>query len=158
MSWAALASNQCVSCNNLQDAVDTSVFTLKSTIPSSTKEITRSEAESYVYITPITSKTTNQLVVKSDLVAASYTSVGRYRSGTSVSCTTGGTNQFIYLNSTDYATYVSNGNLLSTGMILFSSSTGTSWNTSSYPQVYDISNLVVWNVVSGVLDSINQYC
>jgi hypothetical protein len=158
MSWAGLASNQCVSCNNLQDAVNTSVFTLKSTIPSSTKEITRTEAESYVYINAITSKATNQLVVKSDLVAASYTDVGRYRSGTSVGCTSGGTLQRIYLNSTDYATYVSNGNLLSTGMILFSSSTGTSWNTSSYPQVYDASNLVVWNVVSGTLDSINTYC
>ena len=69
MSWAGLASNQCVSCNNLQDAVTNSIFTLKSTIPSSTKEITRSEAESYVFINPITSKSTNQLVVKSDLVA-----------------------------------------------------------------------------------------
>ena len=33
MSWAGLASNQCVSCENLQDAVTTGVFALKSTIP-----------------------------------------------------------------------------------------------------------------------------
>lgn len=71
MSWAGLASNQCVSCNNLQDAVNTSVFVLKNSIPVSTKQITKAEAENYVYINTIPSKTSNQLVVKSNLTAAS---------------------------------------------------------------------------------------
>lgn len=71
MSWAALASNQCVSCNNLQNAVDTSVFVLKNAIPVSTKQITKAEAENYVYINAIPSKASNQLVVKSNLTAAS---------------------------------------------------------------------------------------
>jgi hypothetical protein len=70
MSWSALASNQCVSCNNLQNAVDTSVFVLKNTIPASAKQITKAEAESYVYIDTITGKASNQLVVKSNLTAA----------------------------------------------------------------------------------------
>jgi len=69
MSWAALASNQCVSCNNLQDAVNTSVFVLKNTIPVSTKQITVAEAENYVYIAPIQGKASNELVVKYNLVA-----------------------------------------------------------------------------------------
>ena len=30
MSWAGISSNQGISCNNLQDAVNTSVFVLKS--------------------------------------------------------------------------------------------------------------------------------
>lgn len=71
MSWAALSSNQCVSRNNLQNAVDTGVFILKNTIPAGTKQITKSEAESYVYINTITGKSSNQLVVKSNLTAAS---------------------------------------------------------------------------------------
>jgi hypothetical protein len=68
MSWAALANNECVSCNNLQDAVNTSVFVLKNSIPVSTKQITKAEAENYVYINPI-SKANNQLVVKSNLIS-----------------------------------------------------------------------------------------
>jgi len=71
MSWAGIDSNQCVSCENLQNAVSTGVFTLKNTIPSSTpakyKQITRTEAEYYVNINTIPSKAYNQLVVKSDL-------------------------------------------------------------------------------------------
>jgi hypothetical protein len=73
MSWAGIASNQGVSCNNLQDAVNTSVFILKSAIPVSTKQITKAEADTYVQIdttyAPYAAKASNQLVVKSDLVA-----------------------------------------------------------------------------------------
>jgi hypothetical protein len=68
MSWAGLASNQCISYYNLQDAVATGVFMLADTsIPPGNKQITRNEAEAYVVINPITSKALNQLPVKSDL-------------------------------------------------------------------------------------------
>lgn len=73
MSWNSLANNQTVSCNNLQDAVNTGVFTLNNSIPSSNKEVTKSEAEFYVNIIAIPSKSTNQLVVKSNLVASTPT-------------------------------------------------------------------------------------
>jgi hypothetical protein len=73
MSWAGIASNQCVSLDNLKDAVATGVFTQKNTIPTGSKQITKSEAESYVYINTISGKTANQLVVKSNLVASSVT-------------------------------------------------------------------------------------
>jgi hypothetical protein len=73
MSWAGISSNQCVSCNNLQDAVNTSVFVLKSAIPVSAKQITKAEADTYVYINTAyasyAAKASNQLVVKSDLQA-----------------------------------------------------------------------------------------
>ena len=73
MSWAGISSNQGVSCNNLQDAVTTGVFTAKTSIPSSTKQITKAEANTYVNIdtsyAPYAAKASNQLVVKSDLVA-----------------------------------------------------------------------------------------
>lgn len=71
MSWAGIASNQCVSLDNLKDAVATGVFTEKTTIPTGSKQITKSEAESYVNINTISGKTSNQLVVKSNLVASS---------------------------------------------------------------------------------------
>jgi hypothetical protein len=71
MSWAGIANNQCVSFNNLQDAVTTGVFTLKNTIPVSTEQITKADADYYVYIDtaygPYASKASNQLVVKSNL-------------------------------------------------------------------------------------------
>jgi hypothetical protein len=75
MSWAGLANNQTVSFNNLQNAVDTSVFTVKNTIPSSNEQITKSDADFYVYIQAIPSKSNNQLVVKSNLTAETINSV-----------------------------------------------------------------------------------
>ncbi len=76
MSWSGIATNQTVSCNNLQDAVNTGVFIPLSAIPSSEKQITKTEASSYVAIETsypsFSSKASNQLVVKSDLQALSY--------------------------------------------------------------------------------------
>jgi hypothetical protein len=74
MSWASLANNQCVSFNNLQNAVNTGVFTLKNSIPASSEQITKADADYYVNINtsygPYAAKASNQLVVKSDLQAA----------------------------------------------------------------------------------------
>lgn len=71
MSWASIATNQTISCNNLQDAVTTGVLCLKSAIPVSTKQITKTEANTYVNLypnyPPYVAKAVNQLVVKSDL-------------------------------------------------------------------------------------------
>lgn len=71
MSWAGIANNQCVSCNNLQDAVNNGVFTLKNTIPAVDKQITKTEAAYYVNLNtayaPFAAKASNQLVVKSNL-------------------------------------------------------------------------------------------
>jgi hypothetical protein len=71
MSWAGLASNQCISFNNLQNAVTTGVFVLKNTIPVSLEQITKADADYYVFIDtafgPYASKASNQLVVKSNL-------------------------------------------------------------------------------------------
>jgi hypothetical protein len=70
MSWAGIASNQCISWDNLKDAVATGVFMgAEAAVPPGSKQITRAEAEQYAVINAITSKATNQLPVKSDLVA-----------------------------------------------------------------------------------------
>lgn len=71
--WSSVAINQTVSLNNLQNAVSNSVFTAKTTIPSGTKSITKTEANTYVNIntsnTSYSSKSSNQLVTKQDLTA-----------------------------------------------------------------------------------------
>ena len=71
MSWAGLANNQCISFNNLQNAVTTGVFVLKNTIPVSLEQITKADADFYVFIntaySPYAAKASNQLVVKSNL-------------------------------------------------------------------------------------------
>jgi hypothetical protein len=83
MSFASIADNQCVSCNNLQDATVNPPFYLvaypSNPIPTSTKQITKQEFEDYIlgplsitYPTiaqypPFANKTTNQLVVKGDI-------------------------------------------------------------------------------------------
>jgi hypothetical protein len=94
MSWAGIANNQCVSFNNLQDAVTTGVFALKNTIPVSTEQITKADADFYVYIdtayAPYASKASNQLVVKSNLQPPPTTST------TTTTTTTAGCQQ-IYL-------------------------------------------------------------
>jgi hypothetical protein len=73
MSWAGLANNQTVSFNNLQDAVDNSIFTAAQSIPASNEQITKADALLYVYVQAIPSKSNSQLVVKSDLVSSLVT-------------------------------------------------------------------------------------
>jgi hypothetical protein len=79
MSWAGIASNQCVSWNNLIDAVNNNVFVQLLPMPpsgvSGTRQITKQDALSYVDIqsSPLSGKSSLQLVVKSNLVAPSYT-------------------------------------------------------------------------------------
>jgi hypothetical protein len=75
MPWSTLASNQTVTCNNLQNAVNTGVFTLKNSIPATNECITKENANYYVNINTsvasYASKASNQLVYKADLVAPS---------------------------------------------------------------------------------------
>ena len=75
MSWAGIASNQCVSLNNLRDAIANNIFIAKTAVPAGTKQITKTEALAYVDIqtAPLASKASNQLVVKNNLNATVYT-------------------------------------------------------------------------------------
>jgi len=74
MSWASLANNQCISFNNLQDAVNNGIFTAIASIPVSGQQITKAAATSDIiipnpYYPPYSNKTNNQLLVKSDIYA-----------------------------------------------------------------------------------------
>ena len=76
MSWAGLTANQIVSIGNLLDAVSNSVFL---TGPSgytgaTSREVLKRDASNYAMIStiyaPFLAKSDNQLVIKSDLIAA----------------------------------------------------------------------------------------
>jgi hypothetical protein len=77
-TWAATASNETISFNNLQNGVDTGVLSQKAAIPVSNEQITKADANTYVNIdtsfAPYAAKSSNQLVVKSNL--QSVVSVG----------------------------------------------------------------------------------
>lgn len=106
MSWAALASNQAVSYNNLQDAVNNGVFIAKTTIPVSDQEVTKANADTYVYLntsySPYASKASNQLITKSNLLAKSklYTTGNSAGTYGLLQSTDGGTNFSINTNVT----------------------------------------------------------
>jgi hypothetical protein len=72
MAYSGVANNQTVSLDNLKDAVANNIFLQLTTIPTGSKQITKSEASTYVncatYYAPFAAKASNQLVVKSDLV------------------------------------------------------------------------------------------
>lgn len=70
MSWAGIASNQCISFDNLKDAVATGVFMgAEAAVPPGSKQITRAEAEQYAVINALTGLASNELPIKSNLVA-----------------------------------------------------------------------------------------
>lgn len=79
MSWSGISNNQTVTWANLQDAVDYNVFIKIGTIPppgkSSNEAVTKLGALTTVDIQTsfLASKSDNQLVVKSNLVATPYT-------------------------------------------------------------------------------------
>lgn len=72
MAYSSVANNQTVSLDNLKDAVTSGIFLQLTTIPTGNKQVTKSEASTYVncatYYAPFANKASNQLVVKSDLV------------------------------------------------------------------------------------------
>lgn len=79
MPWNDLANNQTISFTNLKDAVDNKIFRSKTTIPTGNEQITKSDADTYVYLntgySPFSSKSSNQLVVKSNLQSDSDNSI-----------------------------------------------------------------------------------
>ena len=100
MSYSDLQLNQTISFNNLQSGVTQGYFVAKTTIPTSAKQITKAEANTYVNInTSLPSyadKASNQLVVRSNLQGAtnvfpytiysltSYGSTGSYTAWKSI--------------------------------------------------------------------------
>jgi hypothetical protein len=84
MSYSSLLSNQTISFTNLQSGVSEGYFTAKTTIPINLKQITKTEANTYVNINTslpsYAAKAPNELVTKNDLSgitsASPYTMYG----------------------------------------------------------------------------------
>lgn len=142
MSWASIASNQCISFDNLQDAVTTGVFTLKNAIPSSLEQITKDDANYHVYIDtaygPYASKASNQLVVKSNLQAITYFALAYSTVDFSTACST-------YPTTSNY--YASYGSTLQNGTILYTD-TGL---TNPAPIGYYSNGINAWAITGGGL-------
>lgn len=72
-TWAGTAASETVSRNALANAVGTNVFYQKAAFTGSTRQITKAEAAAWVYLdeaaSPFAGKASNQLVIKTDLVA-----------------------------------------------------------------------------------------
>lgn len=79
MQWTSVASNQAVSWDSLNNACDNGVFLRLLTMPpsgvSATRCVTAGLVQSYVEVqsAPLSGVPSNELVVKSQLVAVSYT-------------------------------------------------------------------------------------
>jgi len=150
MSWP-VAGNQCVSCNNLQAAVTAGVFTAKTTIPATNKEITKTEADTYVYIDTTypsyAAKASNQLVVSNDLVS-STTSSQKMIYSTQFGGTNTGLIRFSANGGTSFSTIKTTANISSARMspsgnhmiattdqssnnIIFSTDGGSTWSTNN---------------------------
>jgi hypothetical protein len=73
MGWFDITSNQTVSFTNLKDGAEKGILLAKTTIPISNKQITKAEADTYIYLdtsyAPYAGKTSNQLVVKNNLLS-----------------------------------------------------------------------------------------
>jgi hypothetical protein len=139
MSWAGLANNQTISFNNLQNAVSSGIFVAKTTIPTSNQQITKADADTYVYINTsfasYSAKASNQLVVKSNLQSNSDGSVTFLSDSTrilSLRIFSGGTrldDDQLFIVSEDCLTFTKNRAVaptLTTGLviqIIFSSAT-----------------------------------
>lgn len=79
MSWAGIANNQTISFSNLLNATQSAGFVQKNPFPNPFpyfEQITKSEADTYVYIdtsyAPYAAKSSNQLVVKSNLIPSIF--------------------------------------------------------------------------------------
>ena len=81
---------------------------------------------------------------------------GAFQGGNNITCGVLGSNVAIYLNSADFATWSSNGQLLVTGMTLYASA-GVLY---SYNRIYDPTATTIYNVISGVVGTVPSggYC
>ena len=81
-TWAGTANNETVSKNALANAIANVIFYQKAAFTPSVEQTTKSEAAAWVYLdetaSPFSGKTSDQLVIKTDLVAKTPIYVGIY--------------------------------------------------------------------------------
>ena len=101
-NWSTSGSDQGVPNNTLLNAISSNIFTAKSTIPNDGKLLTKVRANQYIYLdtnaTGYASKTSNQIVVKSDLVGTIAPVSADYSSEDCVQACNYGTPVTVYSN------------------------------------------------------------
>jgi hypothetical protein len=61
-----------------------------------------------------------------------------------------------FYKNADFITFTNNGSVFSSGMILYSNSSGGAWAGSN--RIYDFSALKIWNVSGGVITTVFEFC
>lgn len=99
--------------------------------------------------------TTTTSTTTTTTTPVTYTSIGSYINGDTISCGSSSPTTTLYLNNTDYATYTSNGNLISAGMTLYTDTSATLLTTT---RVFETGDGSIFNVSSGIVGSLYAAC
>ena len=82
--------------------------------------------------------------------------MGKFTASNTITCTPSGLLKNLWLTTADSASYAAAGDLFSAGMFIYSSAVGAAWTGGS--RLFDQNNPAIWNVVSGELTTIFEFC
>ena len=85
-----------------------------------------------------------------------YEYMGKFTASNTITCTPSGLLKNLWLTTADSASYAAASNTFSSGMFVYSSAGGAAWSGGS--RLYDANNPAIWNVVSGELTTVYQFC
>ena len=85
-----------------------------------------------------------------------YEYMGKFTASNTITCTPSGLLKNLWLTTADSASYAAASNTFSAGMFIYSSAGGAAWTGGS--RLYDANNPAIWNVVSGELTTVYQFC
>jgi hypothetical protein len=85
-----------------------------------------------------------------------YEYMGKFIASNTITCTPISPLKNLWLTTADSASYSAASNTFSAGMFLYSSAVGTAWSGGS--RLFDQNNPAIWNVVSGELTTVYQFC
>ena len=85
-----------------------------------------------------------------------YEYMGKFTASNTITCTPSGLLKNLWLTTADSASYAAASNTFSSGMFVYSSAGGAAWTGGS--RLYDANNPAIWNVVSGELTTVYQFC
>ena len=179
--WAVISNNEIITDTDLNDAVAAGLFTSSQTIPRTDKCLTKTRATQYILldISPLTGKTNNQLVKKSDIIGCAqgytwtptldnvtyYTTLSMPAQPPTTLVYLSGRTSTVYSNAGTkfFSSYIGDGSGTYSSAFLTSgyggSYSGTLWaNPSSNTTDGPMNRCAVWPGVSGSTDNpLNTY-
>ena len=85
-----------------------------------------------------------------------YEYMGKFTASNTITCTPSGLLKNLWLTTADSASYAAASDTFNAGMFVYSSAGGAAWTGGS--RLYDGNNTAIWNVVSGELTTVYQFC